>query len=525
MEYENSSQAALNRLETGSFWKLLRDSVLKNKLILWSTIFVAVLSYGFAITHYSIGVDDPAAWHYLHTDGELSMIQQGRLAHVLLEWLTGVVEFIPFFHDFLGVALFVASALALCGVFQYVTGGAFSAGSLAAFSGIYLSYSLINEKFIYNLDMIVTMLSYLAFAFALLYGYQFVYERKRKALPAAFAWTILSISSYESFIFLYVTGVFFLFLLKIFVNREKISFTQLLCKGLQFAAILAAACLVYYGAVVIVQLATQQFGKFNRDTRWSRSEGFWETFLLAWKRVAEGMRQRDYFPILVFDLAAALGGGIFAVLSIRKRTVSGFLCFLGFLLSNFLIHVAGCEVLYRAAQGYCFFVAGVALLLLYQLETLNRGTVRKWLLRGGYILAIYLVFLQAADLNRWFYNDYVRYQKEEFAIHSIATRLVAECDVSKPVVFTNRDYSSYLYSFRGDNQTNGNSMLTWAVGAFGEPTSPVMIELFRMHGYHFLQSPTYQQAVEAEKLAENMPPWPQKGSIQEFDQVIVVNFR
>lgn len=511
------------RGDSQDFFDILHNQILKNKIIVISAIVVAVLCYGFTITNFSIGVDDPASWHYLHTDGRASMIQQGRLSHVLLEAMTGDLTFIPFFNDCLGVILFVFSAWVLCGVFQYVTRSAFSSWSLAAFCGIYLSYSLINEKFIYNLDVIVTMLSYLSFGFALLYAYQFVYERNRWAAVKGTLWLILSISSYESFIFLYITGVFFLFLLKIFINGEKVTFRELIVKGLQFAALLLVACLVYYSAVVVVQLLTHQYGRFHRGSQWHGEEGFWAILMRELGSLKRAMSEFGYFPILVFDVAAALGICYFGVKSIHRKSVVGFLCFLGFVVSNLLIHILSCEILFRASQGYCLVVAGVALCLLHEVEGWKKKGA-KWGRQIAYFLAAWLIFMQAADLNQWFYNDYARYKKDEFVIHSVATRLVAECDLSKPVVFTNPNHSSYLYSYGVANDTNGTSIVMQAVSAFGEIQSQTMIALFRLHGYDFIQMPTYEQAQQGLELSKDMDPWPEPGCIQEFDDVIVVNF-
>lgn len=525
MSIKQSCAHSIEQRESDSFWSLFNSTILSPPRILWTTIFVAILSYGFVITHYSVSIDDPAAWHYLHTNNLGSMIQQGRLSHVLLEWLTGKLEFIPFFNDLVGVALFVFSALVLCVVFQYVTNQTFSSMSLAVFSGVYLSYSLINEKFIYNLDVIVTMLSYLAFAFAMLRSYQVVIERNIKALPGAVGWTILSISSYESFIFLYGTGTFFLFMLRIYGKKEPMTIGKVLVKGMEFLGILVAACIVYYGTVVVVQLATGQYGLFTREIPWAQSDSVGRTFQVILTRIVEGMKQWHYLPILVFDIVAVVGIGVSAFISIKGKTAAGFLCFLGFFATNFLIHLVSGQMLYRAAQGYCFFVAGVVLFVIHFLEGLKGGFMGKWPKKMAYVLAAYLIFMQAADLNQWFYNDYVRYKKEEFAIHAIATRLVSECDVSKPVVFTGKDLDSYLNLNKGCNQTNGNSMLTWGVGAFEDVTSPMMLEIFHMHGYRFLKNPSYQQAMEGQVIAQEMPPWPQKASIQEFDDIIVVNFQ
>ena len=128
-------------------------------------------------------------------------------------------------------------------------------------------------------------------------------------------------------------------------------------------------------------------------------------------------------------------------------------------------------------------------------------------------------------MNLAFYHDYARYKKDEFVIHTIATWLVEECDVSKPVVFANRPPDGYLYSpVDGYGQSNGISMIYWGIATFGELESPIMIENFRMHGYYFLVEPTPEQAKLGNERSKELEAWPSKGCIKEYDDMIVVNF-
>ena len=78
------------------FYRVLKEEILKNKILMVCLSLVTAGAYGFAITHYSIGVDDPAAFRYVHSYGASSLVDQGRLLHLLLDKLTGYVEFTPF---------------------------------------------------------------------------------------------------------------------------------------------------------------------------------------------------------------------------------------------------------------------------------------------------------------------------------------------------------------------------------------------------------------------------------------------
>ncbi len=504
-----------------TYWDILRQDILSNKTLIFLVVFTGILCFGFTITNASIGIDDPARSYYLYSSNQGSMIQQGRLMHVLFNFLTRSVQFLPFFTDFVGAVLYTGSTLLFCALFQYITENRISTSAMAAFSCVYISSSILAEKFIYHLDVIVTMLSYCFMALALLYAYKAVKERSRLSVGKAVPVLMAALASYESFIGLYICCVFAIFILEILIRNEKRTVRTVLLDGVKYAGILLAALLLYYGLVYLVQAATGQLGMFQRfQAVWPEGLNLVEIFFYVTKQLYLTFLQafsQSYLPILVFSLFSLIGASSFAILALRRKSMCLLLCFLGFWASNFIIHYAAGSFLYRAAQTFCFF-CGFTLLIL--LEVHPQPALRKTLCTA----AALLVFVQSADMNRWFYNDYVRYQKESFVIHTLATKLVSDHDLSKPVVFTNAPYAGYLdtalYSGR---QVNGNSLVYWAGYAWNDKTQPLVSEVFRMYGYDFVLSPTEEQYDQAHLEAEDMPVWPQEGSVAEFEDFIVVN--
>ncbi len=510
----------MNR-KKASYWENFKE-ILGQRPLLFLAIFVGVLCFGFTITHYSIGIDDAARNYYLYSQNENNMIQQGRLLHIVLNELTHTVQFIPFFTEFIGASLYVLSALLLCALFRYVTDGRISMASLAVFTGVYISSSILAEKYIYHLDVLATMLSYCCNALALLYSYRFVREKNWKLFFIAVPILMGAIASYESYVFLYISGVFALFILEIAINGENKTFRELLMEGLKYAGILLTALLVYYGLVFLVQMVTGQIRSFfSSAVDMPENMGRVETLVYIMKSMirvfAKAISDR-YIPILVFCLCSALNFGLLIYLTIRRKNVWLGLCFLALWVCNFGIHFVAGAFLYRAAQTFCFFCGFVLMMLL---EILHRPVLKKLFCMA----AALLIFVQGADMNRWFYNDYVRYQKESYAIHVMANEILGNCDAGKPVVFTNVPYQGYLdTSLYSGRQVNGNSLLYWCGYAYQNKQQPFISEVFRMHGYDFIQSPTEEEYERACLEAEGMAAWPQEGSIQEFADFIVVNF-
>ena len=502
-------------MNRNNYWKIFKEEICSNKIILLSAIIIAIVSFGFAITNFSVGVDDPMRDHYLYSGDSGSMIQQGRLLHVVFNGVTGLVDYIPFFNEFVAAGLFLVSALLFAALFQYITNNKFSVQTVTAFCCIYVSYSIINEKFIYSLDIIVTMISYCCSALALMYAYKFTEENSRSAFLKSLLLLIVAMGSYESFIFVYFCGVFIIFVLQICTNNVKMTLKTFLQKGIKYASILLVALVIYYGIVYVIQIATNQYGIFERNNAWQNSNGVFWNFKEITKTILKDLLVWEYLPILEFVVFSGLGS-IFCIYSaIRKRSLVLLISFASLVVGNLVIHYFCGYIMYRAAQTFCLFVAFIALMLIEELRGVN--ILKKPLI----VLTVFIVMLQAADLNRWFYNDYIRYRKESFVVDTIATRLVAECDISKPVVFVNNPYDGYLNNNIGtQNSVNGNSMIYWGIGAFLKGT---MHEIFESYGYDFLIKATDAQVEAAKEISIDMTCWPNEGCIKEVDSFIVVN--
>ncbi|MGN0568931.1 MAG: glucosyltransferase domain-containing protein [Candidatus Fimenecus sp.] len=501
------------------FKNYLVDDILKNKLIVISSLLIAVMSFGFAVTNFSIGVDDTASYHYLHTFGWGNMLQQGRLLHILFDRVTGYLEFIPFLNEFIGACLFWLSAIFFCALFQYVTNGKLNNFVLAVFCGIYISFPITAEKFIYSLDVIVTMLSYVCVAYSLAKAYEAIYLKKKISFLISVIFLIIGIGAYESFIFLYISGVFAIFLLKCIFSESKVKLTDTILKGFGFLAILLIAFSVYYAAVYISQLAMHQYGIFARDSVWSYEHlTFIEKIVRVLVKLKTAFLSASNVAIVEFDIFAVICAVISLVFSIKKKSLVPLLCFGGLIAANLGIHIIIGYFMLRSAQTMCFFVAFTAMLLTLFLSKIKIKASQP-IITG---IVCLLVFIQLAELNLAFYDDYARYKKEEFVVHSIATRLVAECDVTKPVVFVNRG-SGYLNTVADDRQAIGMSLMHWSVGAFGDVQSSVMLECFKLHGYDFLVKPDKETAAEALSHAAEMEGWPKQGCIKEFDEYILVS--
>lgn len=511
-------------MEETNFNSIFYNKILKNKVLMYLSVFVTILCFGFTITHYSIGLDDPARLHYLFSTGWGNMIQQGRLLHVVFNGLTGIVEFIPFFNEFLGASLFWFSSLIFCGLFQLVSKNRFSTLSMCAFACTYISFPIITEKFIYSLDVVVTMLSYCTCAMALVYAYLFVVQHSKKYFALSISLLMIAIGSYESFVFLYICGVFAILCIQILDCNENMTFKKFICQGLYYASILVISMVIYYTIVTFLQLATNQFKVFGRPNILGliRSKGLLSTFTLLIEKIAKPIIFGNNTALIIFGIFSCIGIIIFLIYSWKIKNALFSISYLAIWIFSLAISALVGELQARTLQTFCLYISFTLLLLIHIMAT------NKWKQVCAAILVGILVLVQSATMNRYFYNDYKRYQKEAFVIDCIAKDLMGGYNLSKPIVFIQDvpnkyiDQEDKLGLLRDNGFVNGVSVVNWSVDAFEDNTSSIMFELFEMEGYDFMLQATKEQATHALECSYSQPSFPQAGYICEYSEFIVI---
>ena len=510
------------------YWDIFYNDTIKNKKLVLSIIFVAFLCFGFTITNYSIGVDDPGANQYFDFTALTNMIQQGRLTHVLLYMLTGVGYFVPYFNDFLGAALFSLSSLLYCSLFQMISDKKINTFCLITFSTVYISYSIIVSKYVYNLDVIPTMLSYCACAISIAYSYLFVKNNKKSNLIFAILFLMLSIGSYETFIFLYSSSVLTIFLYKMIIDNQNIKFKQLFKEGLKYLTILCVSVIIYYLLVFIIQNITGNYKVFNRLAFVNGTSSIFSKFIDNIFLIPASFIAIKYIPLQEYLIFTIIGGIISIICTVKNKSFSPLITYILLHISNTFIFYFFGGIPVRATQTFSLFISFTAMILA---NYMSKKDLTK---KIAIVLVVLIVFIQSADMNMNFYNDYRRSQKEKFVIDTVATDIYRK-DATKSVVFiSSYDIENPLFMCKEDENIPVRSLpsIVWALASFNgfyknanidmPVGSPFMFELFKMYGYDSLVKPNEEQVEKANELSKDMPVYPKDGYIKEYDDFIIV---
>lgn len=552
-------------------WKDLLDQAryfIKNKVYMAVLSLAAVCSYGFLVTHQTVGIDD-TPYAYYFEEGLNAIV--GRWFLYIVNKVFHVAEFSPFMTDLVGVLILMAAAVVWCSLLRMVCRDKAPFGAYLFFGGIFISCPLISEVYTYYLHNGVSV-GYFCTGISLCLFREFMMlvdkrlmkqaAGNRKSLLATglgsvvFLWVALG--CYESFMIVWLLGVLLLLL-----TEKYMGVSRKIVPSLMLAAAAALAAVVLRSVMIALVIAVFDLGGMRDEAvqrsvtemlAWIFQEGAGAKFVMVVKRlyVMYGVFACAYYPVRVFVWSAVFMT-VFAVWrGIRQRSAWIPALTAGSLLVCFLLAVIeGKATYYRTAQFLPVVCAYGAFLLLYAVHCLKDG----W--RAAAVFALTAVLWnQCFDMNHWFYVDWMKYEAARNTADRIALELERSFDTSKPVVFTGqyaapREIIGDAYVQYGTEtfyrmkrwtdpidqhllekfyrnygvwvaQTPELSVIDWGRSAFGDDTE--LVRFFAMHGYGLTPYTKEEDYPAIENYSLGLPGFPKEGSIVDMGDYIIVHF-
>lgn len=564
------------------YWKYFEEFY-RNKWYVLILTLTAACGYGFIVTHHTIGIDD-TPYDYYFEEGLSAIV--GRWVMFLLNKVVHVSDFAPFITDFVAVLIFMVAVTVWAALLRSVLRDAVPWYGYLFFSAIFLSCPLISEVFTYYLHNGIAI-GYLGCGISLCCfreGLIRMEEQKgRKLLPgwsairaflgaAVGMW--IAMGCYESFMIVWLQGLCLLLLTERLAGVRRRVF-----HSLGMGAVVAVLGMVMRS--VMIQLVTAVFHlEYLKDDAVQRSIGEMAGWILEPGAMSElamvlkrmfvmyGVFSYAYFPIKIFLLAAVVIGLFSAWRAVKGKDLWAFLLMLGGLAVPLLLAVIeGKATYYRSAQFLPVVCAFGALFVVYAVSDRNRAVERKTqkstvIKSTATVVRSITVFMlcvilwnQCADMNKWFYVDYLKYESAKELAGRIYSELERGYDTSKPVVFTGAyeipkaiiadayvsiGTETYFKMKRITDmvdehllekfyrpygvwvaQTPALSVIDWARYAF--ESNEEMVRFFEMHGFVIqpLSDPSIYDT--AEEYSVDLPNFPQEGSIVDMGEYIIVH--
>ena len=537
-------------------WKEFIDFIKENKLLVVLLIIVLILSFGYTLTNYSIGIDDTAFDRYM--DGT-ELLAQERFSAPLLQKILGIYKFAPFWIDGVAVIFLFISIILWCVLFKKVSNNKMNKVSYIVFATIFASYPLINEIFIYMTASLSICISYALTVISLLIMNEYLNRNNYSYIIISSIIMCFAISFYESFAAVYLLGCFCILILSYFYSDIKKGFIDIFKRLITIILPLIFGILLksIISNSLIFLLSLQKSPRGLRQIAWM-SVPFISNLKRLIKDIFENyfIASASYLPILIYVIATIICLFLAIYSAVKYKSNKLLLLFFGlYLCTVSLAIVQGTISPYRTCQVFAVFIAFIFMLF-------NEVVSKKKIMRVIALILIFIMVLkQSEDLSQWFYLDSLRFQQDKYIAYSLGYELNKNYDMTKPVVFIGYPkVSKYISDYRSINknsivrkaqdamisilpsksksfisermdnrfnETNSNNLFAaWGVDAFMEPFHKPNIELlkfFDICGFSLVEG-NLEQYNKAYIISDKMPSWPKEGSIKDEGTFIIVNF-
>lgn len=521
------------------------DFIQNNKYYWIAVTFTAVLSYGFTLTNYSVGVDDESIRGYM--DGGL--LSQGRFgASHFLRLIFDAFEFLPFWFDFLGVTVLVIANILWSIFFVRMSHGKLNKNYTIVFSCILISFPVIAHLFMFMGNAYSIGFTFLLTGASLLLFSSWLGSDRDDEnchfitsfcrVTAAVIILAISIGVLEWSAIIFLTGMFSGLLFEYVSNDKRIRFGALSFYLVKIVTVLALAVIFNRALGVLYQHInsivesgyTSSFVLWKVDTFIYQIPQFLKDIYSAFfSDFVEGKPVALWLTVFIYSIIYDFLIAVF--FSIKHKTVTPVLIVFLLIGSAFSLNIiTGNPWLeLRTYIHLAVPVASAFMLLVFLVFSFQSGIERtaqgRWLafMRKGMkiaaITAVVLVVLyQTKELNRLFYFEYLRYEADVRTANNIMNQIERQTgSLKKPVVF--------IGPFTGSANIRMGYVVfdhdRWNIPE--KMLSPGRIFGFmRQLGYELIPVSLQSDLDRAKYESRNMPAYPKEGSIHEFDNFVVV---
>lgn len=521
--------------EKSVYWSewtgFIKESFLVHKTAFIIGSIIVILIFGFEITNFTLGVDEEREIVHGYGTTETSLYGtrhifggEGRYSLYLIKYLLSVDGvFTPYVDTLIAVLGMVGAAIINIISFEKCCGKRFKAVSCVVFMGLFCSlpyvvtewmcYSIVNS--IWSLGILLSSVSIYTvcvFVFTSMTSStdidKYSFKSKLKLVMGVSLMCAFNIGISESMASWFILGT--TFCLMFYIIYEGVGFKDFFLKALPFMF----SFLIGFGMYSLIHAVLGDNGYTGQYIHWGKES------------VSNILKQLLGLMDYVFNFNNEHPGSALSAVTV--------LCFaLTLLLIG--IHQKKTERFFLILfGGVCCFIGAFSLNIVSggftpfrSMSPLMLLTSAPWIIAIEYfssykvvkvtpvVLSVFILFNQATWVNKIFTGAHLCAQLDMEMGYDIGTKIMEEFpDVysEKPLVFVGRYQHPSPSIIKID-----------AVGqsVFWRNRSSYKVYLLRYLGFDFIHS-SNNQIAKADIYAQDMPVYPEDGSIQEFDDIIVV---
>lgn len=488
-----------------------------HKIVFFAVIFITILAYGYEIANFTLSIDEELVIRNTDWNPPIAWIKQGRPSIVLIKLLFNTVSVIPFWNTFMAISVLFGATVAWFQVFSKYITQKIKGVAFFIFCSIFLTMPIHAEYMVFSTYNFEVSIGFLLAALSTLFLSHWFSNHTKTGLVIGLLLYIVVVAIYQSFIMVVFCGLsifLFLYFIELLKQKESIAFKSSLINIVQLLGIIVFVVVIYKIIDILLQNVFPSSGYI---------EGFFGWKYLNKKIVISNLQ--EYFKDMILGdkifgsfliFPTLMLSGVMGIYYLFKGKEFKLLFFLiiGIGFSPFaLSFLIGSPMPLRAMQSLPLMLAGMWLIL-YQV--VDHRTIRNLL----FVIVILISLYQTQAMTRLFYSDNQRYKEDISIANRIGERisllpLAEDTRKSDTVVFV----GSYVPSNNPSiirSEIIGRSFFEWEGG-----NTYRIIAFMNGLGYDYT-SPTKEQLSVSKELSRDMPVWPDLGSIEQKEGIIIV---
>lgn len=450
--------------------------LLQDKVFVVAVIFTTLLSFGYGITHVSVGIDDLCFDRYVIGTWMLSANRWGTWAFYNF---FKIYSFSPFWLELLTVTMYFLTALVLCSTIKNIAKDKINRVAYILLACGYISFPILSFQFVYQSTNITVAFSNLIMALISYLVFKNFIDKKNKAWLILYAFLgAFSVACYESCLQTYAVCALIYVLLWVLYSEEKPKFVkQILPVGAILVAVFAVSIGLYLGIGKIITTNLAKSGELHDNPAYNvtvfEDDESYKTFLQGRYDEMYKTNTNDQF-VFIFTYASIAFLVCLIIEAIRNKRYH--VIWLGFMAvgTNLAFAAIFVNLLYRIYYSWAIMV-GFEYLFIYQtvcnIELLRKVKIDKVAL----IVCAFIILFQTKETNRYIYDDWRANEEAKNRFIFIGNTIKSYCEVPGKKV---------VYKYEGLTMT---STFDWAVNVFGD-MGAVITQYINYNGFYIQNS-------------------------------------
>lgn len=545
-------------------WKEV-GKIFQNKKYILCMLVTLFATFGSLLTNPTIGIDD-TAWKVYFVDGVAAVM--GRWVLYVMNKIIPIAEYNPFIVELLFLFFFLISAILWVVLFKRIIGDHVSDWVYVVFGCAFLAAPITSELVTYYLANGI----FLGFGFTALavwylwdsFEQGITIGKRVWKIVSSGLWLWLALGCYESFIIVYMVAicVCYCFDRGLKGKEERISVPRVFINTL-LAGIFCIVLRSIWTKLSIVLFSLQgqtevlHYRGIGEVLNYFKTGNGVQDIALIFKQffVKYYINAVVYKPITFLVMGFGLLGLWALIKSIQKKDFIVFLSVIGAMIMPWMLTILeGYATYYRTSQYIVLINAVIVLAVALLMERVRDKSYIKGI---GFLLAAILVYHEAYEMNYWLKVDQDKYEDACRTADMVALEIIRDYDETLPICVVGEynvpmAIASKSYCPTWSKRT---TIATWAIGLLDEE---LIADYMEPAGYRFAETPLlsvikwgsvafYSTDIEMIKFWENrgfrftvdrdlshykhgkelveagMPSWPEKGSILQMEDCIIVN--